>query len=118
MRGNYRIADEMWNTFGRTISESLIIDRIANGSARVTVDRSGDIVSDRNQARPTVYVGLHFGNWEATVIPAQREHAEKLIGIYKPLKNGRVNDWLLAQRAPFYSAGLLPTTRATVRGGY
>ncbi len=102
----------MWSNYGRTIAESLIIDRIAADSGRVIFDRS-EAASDCNLTRPTVYVGLHFGNWEMTVIPA-RKHRQDLIGIYKPLKNRRVNQWLLSKRMPLYPAGLLPASRNTV----
>jgi KDO2-lipid IV(A) lauroyltransferase len=108
-----RVAEEMWSNFGETIAESLILDRIAKCPERVVFDPASEALSDKNRARPTVYVGLHFGNWEMTVIPARGSH-RNLIGIYKPLKNRRLNRWLLARRTPLYPAGLLPATRQTV----
>jgi Kdo2-lipid IVA lauroyltransferase/acyltransferase len=107
------MAEEMWNNFGRTIAESLILDRIAEGADRVIFDQSSEALSEQNLTRPTVYAGLHFGNWEMTALPA-RGRTQTLMGLYKPLKNHRLNAWLLAQRTPLYSAGLLPASRQTV----
>jgi KDO2-lipid IV(A) lauroyltransferase len=108
-----RIARGMWENYGRTVAESLIIDRIAADPGRVILGNEEWVRSRLQSAKGVVFAGLHFGNWEATIVPAL-EVGQKPIGIFKPLKNPAANAFLLRLRTKLYPAGLLPATRATV----
>ena len=113
----------MWDNFGRTVAESLLIDRIAADPSRVSLANPELLAECGADGRGTVFVGLHFGNWEATIIPALR-HGQSPMGVYKPLKDADANAWLLQQRRHLYPGGLLPASSGTllkiarhVRGG-
>ena len=107
------IVKRMWDNFGRTLAESLLMDRIADDRDRVTLVNPEVLEQAGDGHCGTVFVGLHFGNWEATVIPALR-YGQSPIGVYKPLKDSRVNDWVLRQRRHLYPAGLLPASGTTL----
>jgi KDO2-lipid IV(A) lauroyltransferase len=100
----------MWRSFGRTIAESFIIDKIAAEEGRVTCATPSAIVKRQGGA---IFVGLHFGNWEATVVPAA-QLGEKPIGIYKPLRSASADAYLRKLRANLYPGGLLPASQATL----
>ena len=84
-----KILHRMWDNFGRTVAESLVLDRIAGDPSRVTLTNPEILDRAVASGRGTVFVGLHFGNWEATIIPALR-HGQRPIGVYKPLKDAKV----------------------------
>ena len=105
-----RIARGMWDSFGRTIAESFIIDKIAADEVRVTCANPSAIARREGGA---IFVGLHFGNWEATVVPAARL-GERPIGIYKPLRGAGADAYLRKLRAGLYPGGLLPASSATL----
>ena len=111
------IARGMWDNFGRTVAESLLIDRIAEDPGRVVLANPELLDAAQgpglDPGRGTVFVGLHFGNWEATIIPALR-HGQRPIGVYKPLKNAEVNAWLLRHRRHLYPGGLYPASSGTL----
>ncbi|MGH6814932.1 MAG: lysophospholipid acyltransferase family protein [Hyphomicrobiaceae bacterium] len=108
-----RIARGMWDNFGRTVAESLIVGRIAADPRRVVFDDEDWVRTRIAELHGAVFVGAHFGNWEVAVVPALRL-GQKPIGIYKPLKNSDANRLLLDLRKDIYPAGLLPTTKTTV----
>lgn len=107
------VALGMWDNFGRTVAESLVIDRIAADPGRVSLaepERAAALL-----ARPggTVFVGLHFGNWEATIMPALSQ-GQTPIGLYKALVDPEADAWLLAHRREFYPGGLLAASRSSL----
>ena len=104
------IAMGMWESFGRTIAESFIIDKIVADEGRVVCANPAAIARRQGGA---IFVGLHFGNWEVTVVPAAKI-GEKPIGIYKPLRSAGADTYLRKLRAGLYPAGLLPSSSATL----
>jgi lauroyl/myristoyl acyltransferase len=60
-----------------------------------------------------IFIGLHFCNWEVTVVPAA-QFGERPIGIYKPLRSAGADAYLRKLRAGLYPAGLLPASPATL----
>lgn len=107
------IANDMWGQFGRTVAESLLLDRIAADPSRVVLANPSVLDQVAGDRCGTVFVGLHFGNWEVTVLAAAQA-GETPIGVYKPLADHAANDWLKARRAAHYPGGLLPATRGTL----
>ena len=106
-----RIAHGMWDNFGRTVAESFIIDKIAADESRVACDETIRTALQRKGG--AIFVGLHFGNWEATVIPAAR-FGERPMGVYKPLKNAHADAYLRGLRKDLFPGGLLPASAATL----
>lgn len=108
-----RYALEMWDNFGRVIAEGMILDRIAADSGRVVLANPEVLEDASGGSRGTVFVGLHFGNWEATVIPALALKLE-LMGFYKASRDETFNVWLHGIREHLYPSGLLPGNGATL----
>ncbi|MGA7329542.1 MAG: hypothetical protein WBX25_34940 [Rhodomicrobium sp.] len=108
-----RIARGMWENFGRTVAESFIIDRIASDESRVVCTHPDVVRSALERTGGAIFVGLHFGNWEATIIPAARLGGCP-IGIYKPLKSNQADVYLRSLRKNLFPAGLLPASLATL----
>jgi len=105
-----QIAIGMWENFGRTIAESFIIDKIAAEAGRV-VCADATVITQRTGG--AIFVGLHFGNWEATVVPAA-QLGERPIGVYKPLRSADADAYLRKLRADLYPGGLQPASPATL----
>lgn len=101
------LARRMWENYGRTIAETMMIDRVAADSSRVVLENPEWVHARLKGIGGAVFVGLHFGNWEATIIPALRLGLSP-IGLYKPLKNPEANAILLSLRKELYPSGLLP----------
>ena len=119
-----RIARGSWENFGRTIAESFIIDKIAVDESRVVcsdafrvaarrIGLAGGDAEGKERAGGAIFVGLHYGNWEATVIPAARL-GERPLGIYKPLRNSHADAYLRELRRDLFPGGLLPASPATL----
>lgn len=108
-----RIARGMWDNFGRTIAESFIIDKIAAEVGRVVCDDPQAVAALLKRSGGAIFVGLHFGNWEATVISAT-QLGEQPIGIYKPLRSTKADAYLRGLRKDLYPAGLLPASSSTL----
>ena len=117
------IARGVWDNFGRTIAETLLIDRIAADPGRVTLANPELLDDCGAEGRGTVLVGLHFGNWEIMTLPLTRRGLAPMC-VYRPLADEKANAFLLRHRSPLCPGGLFPTSRATllkltrhVRGG-
>lgn len=108
-----RVARGMWDNFGRTVAESFVIDRIAADTSRVSLQNEDEVRRTLQRKGGAVFVGLHFGNWEATVIPAARV-GENPVGVYKPLRNEKADAYLRGLRRELYPGGLLPGNAATL----
>ena len=101
-----RVAAAMWRNTGRTIAETLLLDRIVSDPSRLEID--GRDVLQRRLREPGANIGvtLHMGNWEIAGI-ACGICGGKLAGIYRPLRNPYLDRYLRATRGPLYPAGLL-----------
>lgn len=106
------VADRMWGQFGRTVAESLLLDRLAAEPHRVVI-ANPSVLEGGGEPRGTVFVGLHYANWEVTVLAAAQA-GEQPIGLYKPLADPAADAWLRARRIAHYPGGLLPATRGAL----
>jgi len=107
------IARAMWDNFGRTIAEAALIDRIAADHTRMTLVNPELLEDVGTDGRGTVFVGLHFGNWEIMSLPLLRLNVTPMC-VYRPLADKEANDLLLQHRSPLCPGGLFPTSRATM----
>ena len=108
-----RIALGMWENFGRTVAEGFIIDKIADDESRLNCEDADQVRAALSRTGGAVFVGLHYGNWEATMIPAVR-FGEHPIGVYKPLKSRQADAYLRNLRQGLYPSGLLPASSVTL----
>lgn len=107
------IVRSMWDNFGRTIAETLLIERIAADPARVSLANPELLDECRGDGRGMVFVGLHFGNWEVMALPLPH-HGVTPMCVYKPLRDNKVNAWLQRHRERLCPGGLFPASRATM----
>jgi Kdo2-lipid IVA lauroyltransferase/acyltransferase len=107
------IARSMWDNFGRTIAETILIDRLVADPTRVSLANPELLADCGKDGRGTVFVGLHFGNWEVMTIPLLR-NGQSPICVYKPLVGKEANAFVLRHRSPLYPGGLFPASRATL----
>lgn len=115
------IARRMWDSYGRALAETLILDRIAADPDRIELANPEVLESEGD--RGIVFVGMHFGNWEINALPARGRYPD-LAGLYKPFKSARFDAWVRRKRAQFYPGGLLEADASAllkaarkVRGG-
>ena len=116
-----RIACDMWEGLGRTFAESFYLEEIF---ASDRVDASGLEILRAFEGQGLVLCAPHQGNWEVATMGLVRLGREPA-GLYRRVKNPRVDAYLLETRAPYYPAGLFakdPTTpiklmRLLKRGG-
>ena len=106
------IVRSMWDNFGRTVAE-ILHDEIAINPTRVSLANPELLADCGADGRGTVFVALHFGNWEITTIPLQRL-GHSPVTVYKPLKDNEANAFLLRHRERLHQGGLCPTSRATL----
>ena len=108
------IVQRMWDNFGRTIAETLIIDKIAADQDRIILANPEVLDGCSDNDRGKVFVGLHFGNWEVMALPLAISDLKPLC-VYRPMKDQAVNDWLQHHRERLCPGGLFPINRATYR---
>ena len=108
-----QIARGMWENFGRTVAESFAIDRIAADETRVLCEGADAVRNTLKRAGGAIFVGLHFGNWEITVVPAARL-GERPMGLFKPLKNVTAGAAIWKLREGLYPSGLLSANAASL----
>ena len=104
-------AAAMWEGYGRALAETLILDRIAADPGRIELVNPEVLEADAGAG--TVFVGMHFGNWEINALPA-RGRFDRLAGLYKPFKSARFDAWVRRRRAAFYPGGLLEADATTL----
>jgi Kdo2-lipid IVA lauroyltransferase/acyltransferase len=107
------IVRRAWNNFGRTVAETLVLDRFAADPTRITLTNPEVLEECGKDGRGTVFTGMHFANWEVTTIPIVRRGI-KPVSVYKPLKNEDVTAWLVRHREPIYPGGMYPASRTAL----
>lgn len=100
------IAVEMWANMGRTFAETLVLDRLAREPERFDIPNREAMAADVATASAVVGCSLHMGNWEAAILPMVL-FGRQPAGVYKPLDNPLINQWLLGARTTMFPGGLL-----------
>lgn len=100
-----RIATAMWRNTGRTIAETLLLDRILADPSRLVVADQEAMRAILSRPGAALGLTLHLGNWEIAGI-ACGFYGARLAGVYRPLRNPYLDRYLRQTRGPFYPAGL------------
>jgi len=101
-----RVAAAMWRHTGRTIGETLLLQRIVADASRLEIDGRPALEQSFREHGAHVGITLHMGNWEiAGVVCAIC--GGRLAGIYRPLRNPYLDGYLRKTRDPLYPGGLL-----------
>ena len=108
-----RVATAMWRNTGRTIAETMMLQRILSDPSRLEIDGREELQRHLRAPGANIGVTLHMGNWEITGI-ACGICGGKLAGVYRPLRNPYLDRYLRRTRTPLYPAGLL--FKAPTRG--
>lgn len=100
------IARAMWANMGRTLAETLVLDRIVADPSRVVVVDNQHWQARMGAPGPSVGCTLHMGNWELTIWPLTL-FGRNPAGVYKPLDNPLVDRWLAGTRSTVFPGGLI-----------
>ena len=117
-----RLACDMWEVLGRTFAETFYLAEIYASHRIDAADAMGLVQA--YEAQGMVVCAAHQGNWEVAAMGLLRL-GKAPAGLYRRVKNPRVDRFLKDLRAPYYPAGLFakePTTalklmRLLKRGG-
>ncbi len=117
-----RLACDMWEVLGRTFAETFYLAEIYASDRIDAADAMGLVQA--YEAQGMVVCAAHQGNWEVAAMGLLRL-GKAPAGLYRRVKNPRVDRFLKDLRAPYYPAGLFakePTTalklmRLLKRGG-
>jgi Kdo2-lipid IVA lauroyltransferase/acyltransferase len=101
-----KIALAMWENMGRVAAETLIMDRIVADSARFEVIDQEHWRQRLGGRAPSVGCTLHMGNWELAIWPMTL-FGRNPTGVYKPLSNPLIDQWLAKSRSTLFSGGLI-----------
>jgi len=101
-----RVAAAMWRNTGRTIAETLLLDRIMSDPSRLEIKDRETLERRLHEPGGKVGVTLHMGNWEMAAV-AFGVCGDKFVGVYRPLRNPYLDQYLREMRSPFFSAGLI-----------
>jgi len=87
---------------GELAAEVLYASRIGPDELRERVTLANpDLLASAAAPRPLILVGAHHGNFEWMLQRVSLELGERLVGLYKPISNARVDAWFLRMRARF-----------------
>lgn len=66
-----------------------------------------DVLAQAQPPRPLVLAGAHQCNWEWMLLRVSLDLGPRLLGLYKPIRNSRVDQWFIRLRSRF-GARLIP----------
>jgi len=91
------ITKDMWNNYGRTLSEYMFIKGFRNDQFKSNINIEGKEVLQkiRYEKTPVIFVSGHFGNFELMAMEIEKSGVN-LSAIYRPLNNIFLN--LLMER--------------------
>ena len=101
-----KIARNMWENLGRTFAEALILDKISRDQSRIEVDPAVLSQWKDKGDKAAIFMSHHFGNWELNGVPALWHTDRAVMGVYKRVKNGLVENWIKSLRDDIYKGGL------------
>ncbi len=100
------IARAMWANMGRTFAEMLVLDRLIADPEVVDLVDEAHWRERMGAPVPSICCTLHLGSWELAITPLNR-FGRTPAGVYRPLGNPLIDQWLVESRSPLYPGGLL-----------
>ena len=101
-----RILAGMWRHTGRTIGETLMMERILADPSRIEIVGREIVEPYLRAPGPNIGITLHQGNWELAGC-AILICGGQLTGVYRPLRNPYLDRYLQDKRQLIYPGGLL-----------
>ena len=93
---------------GEVVAEALYARRIPEAELRARVSIVNPaLIAGAAPPRPLILVGAHHGNFEWMLLRLSLEFGDRIIGLYKPLRNTRIDARMKALRSRF-GARLVP----------
>ena len=79
---------DMWNNYGRTLSEYIFLKQFRNGKFKSNINIEGKEILERvkNEESPVIFVSGHFSNFELMAMEIEKSGIN-LAAIYRPLNN-------------------------------
>jgi len=82
------IKKDMWNNYGRTLSEYMFIKNFRNNKLKANIHLEGGEILEKikNEKTPVIFVSGHFSNFELMAMQIEKSGVN-LAAIYRPLNN-------------------------------
>jgi len=86
------ITKDMWNNYGRTLSEYMFLKGFRNDQFRSNINITGKEILQKIKLEktPVIFVSGHFSNFELMAMEIEKSGVN-LSAIYRPLKNNLLN---------------------------
>tara|TARA_B110000027_G_scaffold29704_1_gene32656 strand:+ start:423 stop:1283 length:861 start_codon:yes stop_codon:yes gene_type:complete len=83
-----KIKKNMWNNYGRTLSEYMFLKNFKNNKLESNIHLEGGAILKKikNEKTPVIFVSGHFSNFELMAMQIEKSGV-KLAAIYRPLNN-------------------------------
>ena len=82
------IKKDMWNNYGRTLSEYMFLKNFRNNKLESNIHLEGKEILEKikNEKKPVIFVSGHFSNFELMAMQIEKSGIN-LAAIYRPLNN-------------------------------
>ena len=82
------IKKNMWNNYGRTLSEYMFLKNFRNNKLKSNIQLEGGEILEqiKNEKTPVIFVSGHFSNFELMAMQIEKSGVN-LAAIYRPLNN-------------------------------
>ena len=86
------IKKEMWNNYGRTLSEYMFLENFRNNKLESAIHLEGGEILEqiKDEKTPVIFVSGHFSNFELMAMQIEKSGVN-LAAIYRPLNNFFLN---------------------------
>ena len=83
-----KIKKDMWNNYGRTLSEYMFLKKFRNNKLKSNINLEGREILKKikNDKTPVIFVSGHFSNFELMAMEIEKSGVN-LAAIYRPLNN-------------------------------
>ena len=82
------ITKNMWNNYGRTLSEYMFLENFRNNKLKSNINIEGKEILEqiKNEKNPVIFISGHFSNFELMAMCIEKSGIN-LASIYRPLNN-------------------------------
>ena len=82
------IKKDMWNNYGRTLSEYMFLKNFRNNKLKSIIQLEGGEILEqiKKEGTPVIFVSGHFSNFELMAMQIEKSGID-LAAIYRPLNN-------------------------------